>query len=576
MMATFRKTAKLGGGTYGTVYAADVEFNHEHGEKTDLQVAVKRNYADPSASWIWSVRELDIMSRLKGHPFVVDLLDVSFGDPFTKDRPMTPIHHSDRCMKEDKMHFIMEFAPMDCSTFIKDRTKCNPHNIKVLITQLLLGLEFMHSRNVAHRDLKPANLVISDKPDEGLRLRICDFGMSQILTKAVPQTGGVATSWYRAPEICCAWSNYGVGSDMWSVGCIIFEMMSGVPYMNRVEDSDSGIFNAALRKSPAHISPMLISKMLSLCSAGPHHIRASSSAMPIERPSFLEQMALSPEFIYYFNSTQGSLDELLEVLTNLLKIDPADRYNVSQTLNHKFFDGMRAFINECRRKYPPTPPDLPVVKIINCMERQWAMRVAFTIYNRRAEIPWYKHRLLFHAIDVFDRYLEFCFDASNGVPLRPIETTFSGRLHTKHEVELRFYGCLYLMHKYYSTITYPLDWSAFSLEEFQDPSLLALAEKFEHDLIQHVLKYNIYRDTVLEMTDTYGHQATETLIRDLLYEYGSMTSWDGGSFRAMYRHIRKLDLNGNPSPVLRTGPQGYTPSPMTRIPGVFTTALPVR
>lgn len=551
-MATLMKLRKLGEGTYGTVYEAnarlplpspsgDDEGGGDDEISTDIKVAVKRNFAELSATWISSVRELDLMSRLKGHPFIVDLLDVSFGNPF--DRPMTPLKEEVRRMKEDKVHFIMEYVPMSCGTFLADRKRCTPQNIKILLTQLLLGVEFMHSRKVTHRDLKPVNLLVSENPEEGLRLRICDFGMSQILTRSSPPTPGVATSWYRAPEICCAWPTYGPETDVWSIGCIAFEFMSGFPYMFRAEDSDAGVFNSILGRSPHPISRTTIQKMLH---SGTRDIKTTHVAVPMRRHSYREQMRLSDEFIAEFNSTLGSLDEFIDLLGSMLKVDPHERISVSAALAHPFFHGMSSYIASCREQYPPETPDLPTIRIIDCFERRSAIKIAFTLYNTRHKFVWYRHRVIFHAIDLFDRYLEHCFDPENLIELRPTETSFAGRVHSKKEVELRFYVCLYLMHKYYSTITLPIEWSTFVPVEFTSDDYLAVAEQFESHLLRYVLKNSIYRDTVLEIPEYYGHPVDESLIYHLLYGYGFCKSWSERSARALYREIRQLDSTGQP------------------------------
>jgi serine/threonine protein kinase len=68
----------------------------------------------------------------------------------------------------------------------------------MLIYELLKGLAYIHSLNIAHRDIKPENLLISDKKE----MKICDFGFARQLKRSNPDenlTDYVATRWYRPP-----------------------------------------------------------------------------------------------------------------------------------------------------------------------------------------------------------------------------------------------------------------------------------------------------------------------------------------------------------------------------------------
>ncbi|CAH6418849.1 Protein kinase [uncultured virus] len=541
MSAALQRVSKAGEGTYGVVYKAKQIFPELPVPPGSLPstlkveekfVAVKQNLKDFSASWFGNPRELTVLAMFKGCPFVVDLLNVSFGDPFSKISPMSPVKEADKKMREDKIHFVMEFVPITSDRFFADKSQCTPVLGKVLACQLLLAIEFIHSRNITHRDLKPANLLISNEPGEGIRIKVCDFGMSQVMCRGAPATPGVATSWYRAPCVCCSSAIYGTQSDIWSVGCIIFEIFGKHPFLYAAGDNDVDAFNTILGRLPKKPDEQDIKKIQRYGKVLP----ITPAASPIRRESFLERMQMTPAYMEEFKRTQGSIEQLIDLLGGLLQIDPDKRLTATQALEHPFFEGFRDYIKGVREMYPPRPPPLPLVRIIGCVERKWAVRIAFAIYNERARFNWYSHRLIFHAIDLFDRYLEFAFAAKAG-SLGVMETDHVGRLHTKAKAELYFWVCLYLLHKYYATMTYPVEWRVFAPKIYTDSEQEIIAEQYEILLIKDVVQYCLYRDTLLEIADQFPAPVTEQLVRDMLLAYGQCNEWNDGSARALFRKL---------------------------------------
>jgi len=90
----------------------------------------------------------------------------------------------------------------------------------------------LHSADVIHHDLKPSNLLLNANCD----LKVCDFGLARSVKTAEPSgtetgfmTEYVVTQWYRAPEIMLTFKQYTKAIDLWSVGCILAEMLSGKP-----------------------------------------------------------------------------------------------------------------------------------------------------------------------------------------------------------------------------------------------------------------------------------------------------------------------------------------------------------
>lgn len=87
-------------------------------------------------------------------------------------------------------------------------------------------MEYCHARKILHRDIKPQNLLIS----KGGELKLADFGLAR--AKSVPSntySNEVVTLWYRPPDVLLGNKKYSTSLDMWGVGCIFVEMLTGQP-----------------------------------------------------------------------------------------------------------------------------------------------------------------------------------------------------------------------------------------------------------------------------------------------------------------------------------------------------------
>ena len=97
--------------------------------------------------------------------------------------------------------------------------------LQYFLYQLLRGLKYVHSANVLHRDLKPSNLLLNANCD----LKIGDFGLARTTSETDFMTEYVVTRWYRAPELLLNCSEYTAAIDVWSVGCILGEIVTREP-----------------------------------------------------------------------------------------------------------------------------------------------------------------------------------------------------------------------------------------------------------------------------------------------------------------------------------------------------------
>jgi serine/threonine protein kinase len=558
---------KIGEGSYGSVYAAKECSKTEEAticekEITDFSeeslVAVKRNFKEPSTTGYSNLRELDMLMALSGHPYIVNLLDVKDSDPFKNTaRPMTPVKNTNfRDMCVDKMHFIMEYLPFNGEQYLEEKT-CTPPAMKVIIMQLMLAIEYMHAQGIVHRDIRTSNILISVDEEGNHKLVLCDFGLSRIMGDG-HSTPGTVTSWYRAPEICCE-CPYDKKIDIWSAGCVIYEIICGRALLNGVRDDNTDLFNTILLKLPEAPERKIINKLFN------RGIRLKlKDYTKYNRKTYVERMALNKSFRTEFNSIPGSLDDLEDLLENMLCLDPSTRYSATKALNHTFFNWTRSHINQIRKEFKPEPPSLPFYEIYPCIERTWVFSLALQIYNTHLKneeldvtpIPttnfpvvnenyfppdqtdWYSNRTLFHALDLFDQYLHYCF-TSDEVSLRNKETPLLGKIHSKEETYLRFYACIYQMYKYNSTLEVTLDWEEIVPSVFK--KCKKEREKFEELMVYNVTKMMTYRKTLLEISTEFVDTLEEEGIRVLLRKLANMKEkWTDGSVRALYRKFMNI------------------------------------
>ena len=117
---------------------------------------------------------------------------------------------------------VTPLMDLDLGNIIKIQ-KLTDDQVKFIVYQIMRGLKYIHSAGIIHRDLKPSNLAVNEDCD----LKILDFGLAR--PTDAEMTGYVATRWYRAPEIMLNWMHYSQTVDIWSVGCIMAELLTGRP-----------------------------------------------------------------------------------------------------------------------------------------------------------------------------------------------------------------------------------------------------------------------------------------------------------------------------------------------------------
>uniref|UniRef100_A0A8C9XBW6 mitogen-activated protein kinase n=1 Tax=Sander lucioperca TaxID=283035 RepID=A0A8C9XBW6_SANLU len=195
----YRELKQVGTGAYGTVCSA-VD------SRTGTKVAIKKLYR-PFQSELFAkraYRELRLLKHMK-HENVIGLYDV-----FTADLSLDRFHD---------FYLVMPFMGTDLGKLMKMQ-RLSEEKIQYLVYQMLKGLKVESSTLF---DLKPGNLAIN----QDCELKILDFGLARQADSEM--TGYVVTRWYRAPEVILSWMHYTQTVDIWSVGCIMAEMLQGKP-----------------------------------------------------------------------------------------------------------------------------------------------------------------------------------------------------------------------------------------------------------------------------------------------------------------------------------------------------------
>ncbi len=489
---------EIGIGSYGAVYGG----KNDSGE----EVAIKRFFVNPRASFAVSIRELDSLQRLKGHPFIVELTDISFKTPFLRHIPMPKNFRSK--YRVDDLHLIMELGAYDLSSLTED-PNVSLHYLKMAMVQLLLGTEYMHAKGIFHRDIKPKNLLWFRHPEGYRSVKIADFGLAKFKTDQEPQSPRVITAWYRSPEVAAQWS-YDERCDIWSIGCILYEMITKSPLVS-VEDDNRQIFYKILEVVPKlpDIS-FFLSKGTKRDDIERFYSGFNSCRNPL--PTLAKyQLAID---------TIGGYHQFMDLLTHLLDIDMTTRYSATEALNHPFFNDYCEYIDRNRKSHPPIPDPLPQLVIHNTSERRWAMHTIYTIYNKRGYFIWYSHRVIFNAIDLFDMYLDHL------ITNQTAELNSDGGFYlTKHQTEIRIMSCVYMMIKYHDNTNNSSFYDLIKVP--YNPKLHEEVKQFEQMLIANILSYTIVRPTVFEVNDLMNRKITEEEVCELLQFYGKQSERHG-------------------------------------------------
>ncbi|XP_075514100.1 mitogen-activated protein kinase homolog NTF6-like isoform X2 [Primulina tabacum] len=288
----------VGRGAYGLVCCAT-------NAETKEEVAIKRiaNAFDNRIDAKRTLREIKLLTHMD-HENIIKIKDII--------RPPDKLELND-------VYIAYELMDTDLHQIICSSQELTEDHCQYFLYQLLRGLKYIHSADVLHRDLKPSNLLLNANCD----LKVCDFGLVRTTSETDFMTEYVVTRWYRAPELLLNCSEYTAAIDMWSVGCILMEIIKREPiFPGKDYIQQLGLINELLGSPEDPDLGFLRNDNARKYVKQPH--------VP-KQPSSKKFPEISPVAI--------------DLLEKLLVFYPAKRITVEEALNHPFLSSLHE-INE--------------------------------------------------------------------------------------------------------------------------------------------------------------------------------------------------------------------------------------
>ncbi|KAF5200121.1 Cyclin-dependent kinase g-1 [Thalictrum thalictroides] len=297
----FERLNKIGAGTYGDVYRA-------RDKRSGEIVALKKVKMEREREGfpLTALREINILLSLR-HPSVVDVKGVVVEEDVKRGKNET--------------YLVMEYVEHDLKGLMEVmKQPFSQSEVKCLMLQLLEGIKYLHDNWVLHRDLKTSNLLLNNRGE----LKICDFGLSrQYGSPLKPYTPLVVTLWYRAPELLLGANQYSTAIDMWSLGCIMAELLAKEPLF--CGDSELNQLDKIFR-----------------CLGAPNEtVWPGLSKLPGFKVSFAKQkckFSLRQKFPpTSFTGSPFLSAAGFDLLSRLLAYDPEKRITAQEAVNHEWF-----------------------------------------------------------------------------------------------------------------------------------------------------------------------------------------------------------------------------------------------
>ncbi|CAE6532442.1 unnamed protein product [Rhizoctonia solani] len=303
---------ELGQGAYGFVVSAQDQIS---GETVAIKL-VTRLFEKIQLSKR-ALREISLLRHFANHENITGLIDM---DVITPDF--------------NEIYLFMEPMEADLHQIVRSGQSLSNAHVQYFLYQILRAMKYVHSAGVIHRDLKPGNLLVN----ADCELKICDFGLSRGFDSAPEDDGAgfmteyVATRWYRAPEIMLSFRKYTTAIDMWSIGCILGELLGMKPMFKGKDYVDQLNIIIDILGTPDEETLQRI---------GSVKAQAYIRSLPVKEPK-------------PFKTLFPQADDLaLDLLSQMVTFDPAKRLTVLEALKHPYLEAYHDEDDEpeCESKY---------------------------------------------------------------------------------------------------------------------------------------------------------------------------------------------------------------------------------
>jgi serine/threonine protein kinase len=324
----------LGRGSYGAVYAAS------RAEQAAADISAQP--ADGDSALAVKVIDIRALGPEDGRRM---LREIRFAACFGTGMPLTRIVTcAGVILTSDLRAAGIVFDRWDAalSGLVRDigQRLTNEH-ARWLMAQLLAGLRYVHDANVVHGDIKPENLLVA----KNCKLAITDFGLARWAPDGqVRLEGGpVQTSWYRSPEVILE-LEYGTAADMWGAGCVFAELLRSC-WPSRVRRDPPALFPGADESAEQ------LARIIAVVGDPTPAIARGDADVDTARAAAAAALAAATAAAAALRRDGGQTAPLerqfmhapplaVDLLTQLLRLDPAARPSARAALAHPYFDGL--------------------------------------------------------------------------------------------------------------------------------------------------------------------------------------------------------------------------------------------